>query len=54
MRSATQLWFDVESINFTTSSTTRSSSDLLWFDVESINFTTTYSFIGAGARCGLM
>ena len=34
------LWFDVESINFTTFSLMGVPSSVLWFDVESINFTT--------------
>ncbi len=34
------LWFDVESINFTTNTVEDAEAEELWFDVESINFTT--------------
>ena len=48
------LWFDVESINFTTCINPCVLRRVLWFDVESINFTTCVVRSRHRSRCGLM
>ncbi len=54
MRIFDKLWFDVESINFTTAITGRQIVKTLWFDVESINFTTYTDTEFRHGGCGLM
>ncbi len=48
------LWFDIEFINFTTSTVNNRYLSWLWFDIEFINFTTLIDLRNRVWGCGLI